>query len=246
MRFATIVGTLALTALTALPAVAEDLKIHGSTTVVANIFAPFTSDIEAETGHNLTVVGNGSTRGILDVASGAADLGMISAPLDATVAKAEAKDETFDPDGLQAHQVGETRVAFIRNPSNSVSELTMTQLSAVLSGEITNWSELGGKSAPIVVVVEKQGGLRSMAEKALLGGNGISAKTKSVAIATQVPKVVAQLPSAIGIAAASLVTAKTPEVNTDEAISQPLILVTKGAPNEAQRSVIDAASAVGG
>ena len=38
------------------------------------------------------------------------------------------------------------------NPSNPVSELTIAQLSAIYTNKITNWKELGGNDAPIVVM----------------------------------------------------------------------------------------------
>jgi phosphate transport system substrate-binding protein len=38
------------------------------------------------------------------------------------------------------------------NPSNPVSELTIKQLSAIYTGKITNWKEVGGNDAPIVVL----------------------------------------------------------------------------------------------
>ena len=39
---------------------------------------------------------------------------------------------------------------FVVNASNPVSSLTQEQLRAIYSGEITNWSELGGKDEEIV------------------------------------------------------------------------------------------------
>jgi phosphate transport system substrate-binding protein len=41
------------------------------------------------------------------------------------------------------------------HPTNSVRELTMDQLRKVFTGEITNWSELGGRDAPIEVLARE-------------------------------------------------------------------------------------------
>jgi phosphate transport system substrate-binding protein len=38
------------------------------------------------------------------------------------------------------------------HPSNPVSELTIVQLSAIYTDQITNWSEVGGNDAPIVAL----------------------------------------------------------------------------------------------
>ncbi len=48
-------------------------------------------------------------------------------------------------------QVATDALSVVVNPSNPVTELTFTQLSAIYTNQITNWKELGGNDAPIVV-----------------------------------------------------------------------------------------------
>jgi phosphate transport system substrate-binding protein len=43
-------------------------------------------------------------------------------------------------------------IAVIVNPHNPIIELTIPQLSDIFTGKITNWSELGGPTAPIVLL----------------------------------------------------------------------------------------------
>jgi phosphate transport system substrate-binding protein len=38
------------------------------------------------------------------------------------------------------------------NPANSVNQLTIQQISAIYTGQITNWQELGGEDRPIVLL----------------------------------------------------------------------------------------------
>jgi phosphate transport system substrate-binding protein len=42
-------------------------------------------------------------------------------------------------------------IAIVVHPSNSVSNLSLEQAAAIFRGEITNWNEVGGDSAPIIV-----------------------------------------------------------------------------------------------
>lgn len=241
--FLSLVAMMAVTA----PASADALRIHGSTTVFSNILQPHQQAIEHRSGHSLKVVSNGSGRGLEDLVGGRADIGMISAPLETTVRKVKKKNAGFDDSGLMAHQIGETKVAFITHPSNPVRSLTFKQVAAILEGKITNWQELGGRPQPIVIVCEdRNGGLRTMTEKALLKGQSIVGSAKQIPNGTQIPKVVAQIPMAFGVAAVATVDQKVREISTDDSISQPLILVTHGEPNPVQRAVIDAARAVGG
>jgi len=246
-----IVTTALLTAglsVAAVAAQAETVKIHGSSTVANTLLLPNKAAIESASGMSLAITGNGSSRGIADLMAGKSDMGAISAPLDITVAKINKKKPgSVDGSQLQAHKVGETVVAFALHKSNPVKNLTMAQLSDILSGKVKNWKDVGGADKAIVVVVEgKGGGVRSMVEKEVLKGGDIKAKAKEVPNSAQVVKIVGQLPHALGIAISATIGGNTVAAKTDQVIAQPLILVTKGAPSASMTKVIDAARSVGG
>jgi phosphate transport system substrate-binding protein len=97
---------------------------------------------------SIAVSGPGSGVGIADLINGYTDICQASRTM---------KPTEYD----QAHAVGvepyEIQVAtdalsVVVHPSNPVSELTIAQLSAIYTGEITNWQELGGDDAPIVAI----------------------------------------------------------------------------------------------
>jgi phosphate transport system substrate-binding protein len=48
-------------------------------------------------------------------------------------------------------------VAVIVNPESKVENLTLEQVKKIFTGEITNWSEVGGGNAAIVVVSREEG-----------------------------------------------------------------------------------------
>jgi phosphate transport system substrate-binding protein len=56
-------------------------------------------------------------------------------------------------DGIQSNRIriASDALSIIRWPRNPVDLLTVAQVSAIYSGEITNWKELGGNDAPIAV-----------------------------------------------------------------------------------------------
>src|ERR1700733_15735064 len=146
---------IALAAFLALGATAQarTVAIHGSTTVSAAVLVPHKDDIEKASGETLDIVANGSGRGLADLTAGKADMAMISAPLEAEAAAANAKTPgSVDPAKLVVHQIGEARVAFVVHPSNPVKELSLAQIAGILSGKISKWSEVGGADQPIVVV----------------------------------------------------------------------------------------------
>ncbi len=251
MKRTTVLGAALAAALSlgmAQQAPAGEVSVHGSTTVASNIMLPYKSDIEKQSGQALKVVANGSSRGILDLAAGSASMAMISAPLETTLKKVNRKKPGATAGmNLFAHRVGTTRVAFVVHPSNPVKSLTLAQIADLMSGKIKNWKDLGGKDAPILVVMEtKGGGVRSMVEKEVMGGGEITAAARELPGAVQVVGIVGQVPQAIGIAVAQTVSHKVAMVTTDRSIEQPLILVTNGQPGSEMAKVIEAARKFGG
>ncbi|MDH3594691.1 MAG: substrate-binding domain-containing protein [Rhodospirillales bacterium] len=230
-------------------ATAGAVSIHGSTTVDTTLIQPYKSKIEKNSKQSLKVVANGSGSGLLDLIAGKAQIAMISAPLDAVIAKLNHKNPDAVPDGsvFVPHMVGAARVAFVVHKSNPVKSLTQKQLAGILAGRIKNWKEVGGKNAPIVVMAEQEGGgARSMVEKTLLYGGDIRATLKEADNgAADVPPMVAKDPNALGITMEAKSNSIVNKLRTDKAIQQPLILVTIGEPAPNLAKVIDAAQTAG-
>jgi phosphate transport system substrate-binding protein len=222
----------------------SQLRIHGSTTVMSNVFEPHQAAIEASIGFTLDVVSNGSGRGLIDLIEGNADMAMISASLADTVAKAESEGVAAGGLALEEHLVFNTEVAFIVHPSNPVQELTLEQVRAILAGEIVNWADVGGASQPIKIVAEDPtGGLRTFVEKELVGGD-LGGDRIEVPNGTQIGQVVSQLPIALGVTSAVRVDGTTTRaLITDSQLSQPLSFVTVGEPSAQALAVIEAARA---
>jgi len=89
----------------------------------------------------------GSGSGIKAVQEGRCDIGLSSRSL-----KEEEKAE-----GLMETVLAYDGIAIIVNPENPVSDLTMEQIASIFTGEITNWSEVGGKDAEIVLIGREAG-----------------------------------------------------------------------------------------
>lgn len=182
----------------------------------------------------------GSSRGILALVAGSAGIAAISAPLPVVVRKINAKHpSSVNGRDLVSRQIGVTKVAFIVHPSNSVKKLTLKQVTDILAGRIKYWSEVGGINMPIEIVAENTGGgIRSMVEKAIGEWGDVLAKPTEVQTGTQVVFAVSQVPTAIGIAAASSTNNSVFMLATDETIEQPLFLVTKGQPTRQMLKLI--------
>ena len=83
----------------------------------------------------------GSGSGIKAVQAGSCDIGLASRDLK--------PEEATDLNGTVVAIDG---IAMIVNKENSVKDLTIEQIAALYKGEITNWSEVGGADAPVVLI----------------------------------------------------------------------------------------------
>ncbi len=122
-----------------------ELTITGSSTMaplVAEIARRFMARHPAV---RIDVQSGGSGKGIQDVRSGIADIGMSSRALQAVESD------------LEVFPVAVDGVALIVHRSNPVSELTPEQVVAIFTGKIRNWSAIGGPDQPISVVHKAEG-----------------------------------------------------------------------------------------
>lgn len=97
---------------------------------------------------SISVSGPGTGPGIAALIDGTTDIAQASRPI--------TQNETAQTEAKGVHpyeiQVANDGLAVVVHPSNNVSELTTAQLSAIYTCKITNWREVGGKDAPIVVI----------------------------------------------------------------------------------------------
>jgi phosphate transport system substrate-binding protein len=182
--------------------------------------------------------------GLIGLMEGRAHLAMISASLEAEVASLKAAMPGLAVDRLQAHEISRVRIAIVVNKANNVRKATVDQVRKVLTGEITNWSKLGGADRKIrAVLVGGGGGVTSVVENTFLDGKHATAPdVLYVKSPVQLVQVVEQEPGYVGFAQYELAKQReSPELKMERPIEQVLSLVTYGPPTPAMQGVIDAA-----
>ena len=70
---------------------------------------------------------------------------------------------------LEMVEIGKDAFVFIVNDNNPVSDITVDQIRGIYSGEITNWSELGGPNVPIAAMHRNEGSGSQTALEKLMG-----------------------------------------------------------------------------
>ena len=121
------------------------ITISGSTSVGPTMEV-LAEVYEKDNDVNIEVQQVGSSAGIKNTIDGTSDLGMSSRDLK--------DEETKEVDGTQIAIDG---IAVITNTANKVTNLTSEQVKDIFTGKITNWKDVGGEDAQIVVVSREEG-----------------------------------------------------------------------------------------
>ena len=119
----------------------------GGSTSMKNVIAALTEGFaEVEPGVTVSYDPTGSSAGITGAADKTLDIGLSS--------RALKDDEKADVDGTTIALDG---IAIIVNNASKVEDLTVDQLKQMFTGEITNWSEVGGDDGEIVLIGREAG-----------------------------------------------------------------------------------------
>ena len=172
----------------------------------------------------------GSGSGIQAVKEGRCDIGLSSRDL---------KDEEI-ADGLKATVLAYDGIAVIVNPENPVVDLDMDSISKIYTGEITNWKDVGGQDAEIVLIGREAGSGTRDGFESITKTEDACQYRQELTSTGDVSTAVSQNPAAIGYASLASVNeqVQTVRVNGVEptedsikdgsyVIQRPFILVTK-------------------
>jgi phosphate transport system substrate-binding protein len=124
------------------------INIIGSNTVtpLSAVWAEEFMEMHPEV--NIAVSGPGSGVGIAKLIDRTVDICQASRTIRTT------EIEQAQANGVEPYetQVAIDALSVVVHPDNPVSELTFAQLSAIYTGQITNWNEVGGNDAEIVAI----------------------------------------------------------------------------------------------
>ena len=211
-------------------ALSGTVATDGSTSmekVIGALGEAFTSENSSV---NFTYKPTGSGTGITAISEGRCDIGLSSRSL---------KDEE-KAKGLEETVLALDGIAMIVNPANEISDLTVDQIAKIYTGEITNWKDVGGKDAEIVVIGREAGsGTRDGFESITKTAEKCQYRQELTSTG-DVITTVSQNPDAIGYASLASVKNTVKALNVDGVtpteetvkngsykIQRPFVLVTK-------------------
>ena len=139
---------------------------------------------------NITVTYDptGSGTGIQQATAGSCDIGLSSRAL---------KQEELDG-GLTETVVAKDGIASVVNKENTVAELTVEQITKIATGEIANWSEVGGPDMEIAFIGREAGSGTRGAFEELTGTEDACSYAQELTSTGAVRTAVSTTPGAIG------------------------------------------------
>lgn len=206
------------------------VSTDGSTSMEKVIGALGESFKAQNAGVTFTYNPTGSGSGITAVSEGRCDIGLSSRAL---------KDDE-KASGLKETILAYDGIAIIVNPQSKVEDLTVEQIKKIYTGEITNWSEVGGADGEIVLIGREAGSGTRDGFESITDTKDKCKYRQELTSTGDVITTVAQNPNAIGYASLASVkdTVKalkvggvTPTEDTVKdgsyVVQRPFVLVTK-------------------
>ena len=202
----------------------------GSTSMKSVIGALGESFQNANSGVTFTYNPTGSGSGIQAVSEGRCDIGLSSRALKDDEKSSGLKETTVALDGI----------AIIVSPENPVANLDVETIAKIYTGEITNWKDVGGNDAEIVLIGREAGSGTRDGFESITGTKDACQYRQELTSTGDVITTVSQNPNAIGYASLAAVSDKvktltvggvTPTEDTVKdgsyVIQRPFVLVTK-------------------
>lgn len=217
------------------------IKMSGSTSM-EKLCNTLKEEYLNKTGVEIDVQFTGSGAGIQAVTEGTVDIGNASRAL---------TDEE-KAGGLAENIVALDGIGMIVDKANTVTDISKDDLAKVFTGEIKNWSELGGSDTPVVVIGREAGSGTRGAFEEILGIEDACVYAQEINSTGAVMAKVASTPGAIGYVSLDVIddTVNTLKVDGVEAtaenikngtysVQRPFVMATKGEISEQSQTVQD-------
>ena len=186
-------------------AITGTVSTDGSTSMEKVIGALSESFMAANGGVTVNYNPTGSGSGITAVQEGTCDIGLSSRALKDEEKAAGLKETVLAYDGI----------AIIVHPDNPVSDLTLEQIAKLYTGEITNWKDVGGNDAEVVLIGrEAASGTRDGFES-ITGTKDACQYRQELTSTGDVITAVSQNPDAIGYASLASIKDSVKALNVD-------------------------------
>lgn len=170
-----------------------NVSTNGSTSMEKVIGSLGEAFMAANPGVTITYDATGSGTGIESASNGSCDLGLAS------------RDLKSEETGLTSITIALDGIAVVVNADCGVDNLTLDQVSKIFTGEITNWSEVGGADLEISCIGREAGSGTRDGFESITGTKDSCVLDQELTSTGAVLTAVSSSPNAIGYASLSAV-----------------------------------------
>ena len=227
---------------------AGNTTVKGSDTMVVLAQRWAEAWMKQQPTRKIQVTGGGSGTGIAALINGTTDIATASR---AMKADEKAKLKTAGADAVET-TVARDGVAIYVNTANPVETLTVKQIEGIYLGDITNWKEVGGRDAPIVLYSrENSSGTYVFVKEHVLKGEDFAARAQTLPGTAAVVNAVSREKNGIGygggayakgvkeVKVEGIAPTKEAVLSGKYPLARPLFVYTRGAPAGEVKEFID-------
>jgi phosphate transport system substrate-binding protein len=174
----------------------DKLVIKGSDTLGAKLVPQLAEAYkQAHPNVSFSIAAEGSTTGIAAIIDGTADIGMASR----RAFPAEISSATANGRSLKPTIVAYDGIAIILNNANPIKALTKKQIESIFSGEVTDWSAVGGSPGTISVYTRNtSSGTYSDFKKMAMSAKDYAGSAQKMAGNEEIASEVGKNPNGVG------------------------------------------------
>lgn len=218
---------------------ADDLKLGGGAPPLEKVIVPIKTAFQQKTGIILATKSYGAKFALNDLARNEIAAAIIFLKPEEVAELIKKEGIKIDPVSLQQTEVDKDIVNVIVHRNNPVKELSKEQAKGIFTGKITNWKDVGGNDAPVIVVYSSiMKGVNDLFYKHVMGGEPFAKELLETASVQEVRNAVASNPEAIGLSAAGMVDASVKSLDNPK-IAVPIIIYSIGKPTPSLQKLLD-------
>jgi phosphate transport system substrate-binding protein len=227
--------------------IADEIKIGGGGAALDGVIKPVKEPFEKASGVTIKLLYSNDILSYKNLVTDTVDASTFGGSFDEFEKLVKKSGVAFSKQSdFTVSQIGKARIHTIVHKSNPVKSLTKEQISNIFTGKTTNWNEVGGNNAPILVVISQTNIATNNAfQKTVLDGKPLLKEFLDANSFKDIANNVANNPDAIAFGPLSLLDGTVKDLEIP-GFFRPINLLTKGKPSASMKKLIDFIAAEGG
>jgi phosphate transport system substrate-binding protein len=217
-----------------------ELKIGTGAAAAENIFKKIRFPLEKDLGIKLDIIDSGPVQALKDLDAGTINCAVGGIAFTDWMEMMEKGGYPIPDKSVYKNWViGEDKIKVLTNTDAPVATLSKEQLVSIFTGKSNNWSQVGGPDKPIVVILGSQiPGTQSVFRKQIMENAEFTKNAMIGTTAEDVKSRVIRNSGGISLGTLSQVDFRINSPAIPD-ISRPVTLITRGAPSETVKKMLD-------